>query len=225
MRRKLLCGMVCLLPWRAGAEVDHRAAVSVVQIRAAPGTGRVFFGSGVVVGPERVATNCHVTRDALKIVASHNGLAYLATGQRADTRRDLCLLTVPGLRLPAARLGQSARLAIGQPLYFYGYPRGLGISFSAAKVRALHPFAGGRVIETTADFTFGGSGGGLFDGGGRLVGLATFLSKRQTQGYAIPADWIATLEKSKAQRVGPLSGLTFWEDVAALPAFLKTPGR
>lgn len=224
--RRMLSGLIGgLLSWQAGAELDHRASMSVVQIRAAPGQGRVFYGSGVVVGPHRVATNCHVTREAVKIIAARGPLIYPATEQRADTRHDLCLLTVPDISLPIARLGNSAQLAIGQPLYYYGYPRGLGISFSEAKVRALHRYAGSRVIQTTADFTFGGSGGGLFDSEGRLAGLATFLSSGQTQGYAIPADWITSLERQKPQAIVPLKGLTFWEDVAGLPMFLRLPGR
>lgn len=218
----LSCG---LWPWAALAELDHAVSLSVVQIRAYAPTGRMFLGSGVVVGAERVATNCHVTRDAERILVSKGALGYAATSQRADTRHDLCLLAVPGIAVPTVKLGQAGALSVGQPLRFYGYPRGIGIAFAEARVRALHAFEGGRVIETTADFTFGGSGGGLFDEQGRLVGLATFLSAAQSQGYAIPADWIATLESGPANRIGPLQGVAFWEDKAGLPGFLKPPGQ
>jgi S1-C subfamily serine protease len=215
------CG---LWPWAAQAEPDHTVSLSVVQIRAYAPTGRMFLGSGVVVGADRVATNCHVTRDAERILVSKGALNYPATSQRANTRHDLCLLAVPGIAVPAAKLGEAGGLSVGQPLHFYGYPRGIGIAFAEARVRALHPFEGGRVIETTADFTFGGSGGGLFDEQGRLVGLATFLSAAQSQGYAIPVDWIATLERGQANNIGPLQGVAFWEDKAELPSFLKPPG-
>ncbi len=228
MRQTIGLGMLLgcgLFPLGAGAEVDHGVSLSVVQIRGYREEGRVFYGSGVVVGPNRVATNCHVTRSAIRVVVNKGPLSYQAASQQADTRRDLCLLAVPGIPFPVANLGQSEKLAVGQPLYFYGYPHGIGISFSEAHVQALHPFEGSRVIETTADFTFGGSGGGMFDGAGRLVGLATFLSAGQSHGYAIPSDWISSLDSLEPRGIEPLPGLTFWEDVAALPGFLRPPGR
>jgi S1-C subfamily serine protease len=213
------------LPWNAAAEADHAVSLSVVQVRGFQEANRVFYGSGVVVGRDRVATNCHVTRGALRVIVNKGGIGFPAASQQADTRRDLCLLAVPGIPFPTASLGSSARLSVGQPLYFYGYPRALGISFAQAQVQALHRYAGSRVIETSADFTFGGSGGGLFDDRGRLVGLATFLSAGQSRGYAIPADWIAALGSRKARRIEPLRGPAFWEDAAALPGFLRPPAR
>lgn len=214
------------LPWMANAEVDHTRSLSVVQVRTYPGPGKVAYGSGVVVGPDRVVTNCHVTRPALKISVSKGPMQFPAVTQQVDTRHDLCLLTTPGLPFPKANLGDTTGLKLGQPLYLYGYPRALGIAYSEGKVEALHPFDGGRVIETSANFDLGASGGGLFDEAGKLVGLATFMSAGHAGGYfAVPVDWIAELRKRAAQEIGPLQGMAFWEDRAALPAFLKPPGR
>lgn len=207
------------------AEVDHRLSLSVVQVRASAGPGKLLFGSGVVVGPDRVITNCHVVRTARKVGVSKGPDLFPAVAEQADTRHDLCLLVTPGIPFPIAGLGKTEGLSVGQPLYFYGYPRAIGISFSEGKVEALHALDGGSVIETSANFTLGASGGGLFDGSGKLVGLATFLSSRHAGGYyAVPAEWIAGLAAREARRIEPLQGLSFWED-AALPAFLKVPGR
>jgi S1-C subfamily serine protease len=217
------CG---LWPWNVQADVDHTVSLSVVQVRTLPGPGKVAYGSGVVVGPNRVATNCHVTRPALKVMVSKGPVQYPAVTQQADTRHDLCLLTTPGIPFPAANLGRTSELRVGQPLYFYGYPRAIGISFSEGKVQALYPFEGSRIIETSANFTLGASGGGIFDGAGKLVGLATFMGAGHAGGYyAIPSDWIVGLEGKEARKIEPLPGVSFWEDRAALPAFLKPPGR
>jgi hypothetical protein len=114
----------------------------------------------------------------------------------------------------------------GKPLYFYGYPRALGMSMSAGEVKRLHPFGGSRIIETSAFFTLGGSGGGLFDAQGRLVGLATFLAPgHQGAYYAIPAEWIAAVKVRSSEPVQTLTGLSFWEEPMKLPAFLKAPGH
>jgi S1-C subfamily serine protease len=229
MRQRVLLGLLLgggLYSGASGAEVDHTLSLSVVQIRAYPGSGKTLFGSGVVVGPNRVVTNCHVTRTALKILVSKGPMPYPAVTQQADTRHDLCLLTTPGIPFPTANLGKTDQLKVGQPLYFYGYPRGIGISFSEGKVEALYPFEGSRIIETSANFTLGASGGGIFAGDGKLVGLATFLSPGHANGYyAIPSDWISSLDAREARRIEPLQGLSFWEDAAALPAFLRPPGH
>lgn len=214
-----------ILSFGARAEVDHRLSLSVVQVRASAGPGKLLFGSGVVVGPDRVVTNCHVVRAALKVAVSKGPDLFPAVAEQADTRHDLCLLSTPGIPYPVAGLGKTEALAVGQPLYFYGYPRAIGITFSEGKVEALHALDGGQVIETSANFTLGGSGGGVFDGSGRLVGLATFLAAGHAGGYyAVPADWIPALAGREARKIEPLQGLSFWED-ATLPDFLKAPGR
>ncbi len=229
MRQLVLFGLLWgggLWPDVSDADVDHTLSLSVVQIQAYAGPGKMFFGSGVVVGPDRVATNCHVTRAALRVTVAKGSVSYPAVSQQADTRHDLCLLATPGIPFPSASLGQTEQLAIGQPLYFYGYPRAIGISFSEGKVRALHPFEGSRIIETSANFTLGASGGGIFSANGKLVGLATFLSAGHAGGYyAIPSDWIPGLSALEAHKIGPLQGLSFWEDAATLPAFLRAPPR
>ncbi|HUL13450.1 MAG TPA: serine protease [Methylococcaceae bacterium] len=220
----VLCCLVLSVP--AYAEVNYALAQSVVQIHAYSKESRVFLGSGVVVGPHRVATNCHVTRTARVIVVSKGPLRYRAVSQKADPKRDICILEAPGIQQPAATLGAASRLAVGEPVYVYGYPRAIGIAFSAGRIEALHPYEGSRVIETSADFAQGVSGGGLFDDSGRLIGLATFLSAgRSGHYYAIPADWIAALARAAFHKIEPLVGSPFWEDVSALPPFLRRPGQ
>ena len=218
----LLGGALPLGPSRADA--DHTLSLSVVQVQAYGGPGKMYYGSGVVVSPERIATNCHVTRAAVRIMVAKAPMSYPAVGPQADIRRDLCLLTTPGIPFPVANLGRTEQLTIGQPLYFYGYPRAVGISFSEGQVRALHPFEGGRIIETSANFTSGASGGGIFSANGKLMGLATFLAPGQAgRYYAIPSDWIPALSALETHKIEPLQGLSFWEDSALWPAFLRAP--
>lgn len=208
----------------ASAEPDHRLALSVMQIHAYTGNGRTFFGSGVAVAPNRVATNCHVTRTA-RAIAVGKGLDRLtAVAQQADPLHDLCILEVPELGVPPVKIGSAARTAVGTTIDFYGYPRALGMAYSQGRIEALHPFEGGLIIETNADFTQGASGGGLFDQQGELVGLATFMPSRQGgHNYAIPADWIPSLLATASRRIEPMSGSPFWENPATLPAFLQVP--
>ena len=221
VRWVLLSHLFAVPSW---AQINHAVANSVVQIRGLDPQGRMYFGSGVVTEPGTVVTNCHVVRGGGRIVVSRGAETFSVTGERADTHRDLCLLEAPGIADPKARLGAISRLKPGQPLYFYGYPRALGMMFTEGAVKALHPYKGSRIIETSAFFTLGGSGGGLFDRHGKLVGLATFLTQGHSGGYyAIPSDWIREVQAQPAVKIAPLSGLSFWEDALHLPTFLQPP--
>lgn len=223
-RLRVLAGCAVLAPAVVFAEVDHRLGLSVVQIHAYGGDARTFFGSGVVVGPDRVVTNCHVTRTAKAVVIAKGGMRFPASSQRADALHDLCLLEAPGLAVPSARLGSASALHVGDTVYFYGFPRAIGMAFSQGRVEALHPFEGAQIIETSADFTSGASGGAIFDDGGRLTGLATFLpSGHSTHTFAIPIDWLQRVEQLVAQPVAPFNGASFWENPAGLPALLRVP--
>lgn len=207
------------------ADVNHTLALSVVQIHAYPKDARAFVGSGVVLDHNLVATNCHVTRHANAIVIGKGALRYRAASQRADLKHDLCILEAPGIALPAASLGTTSGLSVGQRIYLYGYPRAIGIAFVEGRIEDLHPYDGGRIIETSAAFVQGASGSGIFDRDGRLVGLATFLAAGGKAGhYAIPADWIPAVIATPPQPIEPLSGALFWENTSALPEFLKRNG-
>jgi S1-C subfamily serine protease len=209
----------------AQAEIDHTLSMTVVQIQGYPGTGRVSLGSGVVVAPGRIATNCHVTQKAKMVVINKGGQQIKASTQRADVERDLCLLDAPQLQLPVASLGHASSLKVGETLYLYGYPRAIGMSFAQGHVQSLHAFKNSLVIETSAELTEGASGGGIFDDSGKLVGLATFFSAGHSgHNYAIPADWIAALSRKPSREIAPLEGLPFWQDLAHLPKFLRSPG-
>ena len=210
----------------ASGYVDYSVARSVTQIRGLDSQGKMYFGSGVVIGKGLVATNCHVVRGGGRIGVFRGAESSRVTRVRADTFRDLCVLDTPGIESDQARIGRIAALKPGKSLYFYGYPRALGMSMSAGAVKRLHPFGGSRIIETSAFFTLGGSGGGLFDQQGRLVGLATFLATgHQGAYYAIPSDWIAAVRTRPPEPVQSLQGLSFWEEPVRLPAFLKAPGH
>ncbi|NBS16760.1 MAG: serine protease [Gammaproteobacteria bacterium] len=201
---------------------DMTVASHVVQIRGIAPDGRYYFGSGVAVAKDRVATNCHVVRSGGRVAVFRGGEAYRITRQQVDVVHDICVLEVPGLPVKAATLQSLQHLKVGQALAFYGYPRALGLSFSDGQIRRLKAIAGVQLIETSAFFTLGGSGGGLFDRRGRLVGLATFLAPGHAGGYfAVPVDWVMRVLKAPYQAIEPLQGLSFWESQEGVGSVLK----
>jgi len=228
---RLVASLALGLLWGyAFGEVNHALSLSVVQVHAFPEGGKILLGSGVVIGPGRVATNCHITQRAKTVVISKGAVRYEAASQRADINRDLCIVDAPAMeapsaKLPVAKLGQASRLSVGEPLYLYGFPRAIGIAFSQGQVQSLHPYQSSLIIETSADFSEGASGGGIFNNNGELIGLATFFSAGyERHYYAIPSDWIGDLVKAAPRKIEPIAGIPFWQDIERLPAFLRRPG-
>ncbi len=198
MKRLLVLALWALSVAPAWAEMDRALlmglSASVLKIEATRVQGGFSLGSGVVVGPDRVVTNCHVTHDALKINVLRGGVRWLADSQLSDVAHDLCLLRVPGLRANAVALGRADRLEPGQPVTALGYTGGLMLQNSPGEVLALHRFDGGRVIRSSNWFSSGASGGGLFDEDLRLVGVLTFrLRGGEAHYFAAPAEWVGAL--------------------------------
>ncbi|MDA9718931.1 trypsin-like peptidase domain-containing protein [Betaproteobacteria bacterium] len=229
---KVLVQILLSLPLTASADVLEepklssefyaKLSVSVVKILA-PAGGKLYAGSGVVVGKEEVLTNCHVVRRSQRITVMKGALRYPVDSQKVDIFKDLCLLKAPGLILPAVELRDPSELRVGNYAYFYGYPGGADAFFTEGRVSGLHPYEDSLVIKTTAGFSSGGSGGGLFDSRGRLIGITTFFSAGHSGSYyALPSDWLHNLRKRNAEEVDIISGLTLWEkDLAEQPVFLQ----
>lgn len=162
-------------------------------------------GSGVVVAPEAIVTNCHVLRRAKKVSVKHGSVSLPATLALWDVQRDVCRLQVAGLMAPAATLGDTARLSVGQEVYAIGHPKGLELTMSAGLVSSFRRNEKGQLllIQTSAAVSAGSSGGGLFDAAGRLVGLVTIGSvgaDTQNLNFAVPADWVSELPERHARQ-------------------------
>jgi serine protease Do len=199
------------------AEADRAALInlsaSVLKIEALGERG-FALGSAVVIAPERVVTNCHVSRDALKVNVLRGGVRWLAEPLASDIDHDLCLLHVPGLVAGAVTLGRADSLEPGQAVVALGYTGGVGIQLSEGEVISLHRFDGGRVIQSSNWFSSGASGGGLFDGDQRLVGILTFrLRGGEVHSFAAPVEWLQPLLAAAAAPAArePPATLAYWQ--------------
>lgn len=148
-----------------------QALASVVLVRTRLGGARVHQGSGVVVAPGLVVTNAHVATGGFGTTVHAAGGVWAVTQIRADAALDLCLLTVPGLVAPAA-LPAPEPEAPGQPVMAVGFPGGQP-GVTQGHLRGIWHHGEGRLLQSDAPTHPGSSGGGLFDGQGRLLGLTT----------------------------------------------------
>jgi hypothetical protein len=226
--------LLAMMPLTLHAAADNhdpnyiaRISLFVVKVHAHSAQGKTALGSGVMVGPGEVATNCHVTRHANSITVRKGGIWLTVQAQRANMGRDLCLLTVPAASpIPHASLRSVNDVAPGQTVYAVGFPGGAGSMFANGRIHGLHGFDGAKVIETTTGFNLGASGGALFDDEGRLLGLTTFRARgsRDSHFYAIPSDWLDDLRRQPPQAVAPLDETLqpFWSEARTRqPYFLQ----
>ena len=101
--------------------------------------GAVGAGSGVIVDPSGVVlTNNHVVAgDGKVIVRLHDGREFKATNIKADPRSDIAILRIKGAgKLPAAKLGNSDSVEVGDWVLALGDPFGLEGTVTAGIVSA-----------------------------------------------------------------------------------------
>ncbi len=196
-------------------QLFEKLSPSVWTVETYDGRGQpLALGSGVVVGPGSVVTNCHVLAKASRVAVARENVSYGATLEHPDPERDLCLLKVRNFNAPAVPLGTAEGLRVGSRVYAIGSPRGLEQTISDGLLSGVRRSARDEILalQITVPISRGSSGGGLFDAHGRLVGITTFqLRDGQNLNFAVPVNWIAEVpERAKlalASRAEPGSAL------------------
>jgi serine protease Do len=164
------------------------------------------LGSGFIVEPGGViVTNEHVIRDAEEItVTLTDGRQLPARLLGASATYDIAVLKVDAKNLPAAPLGDSDHLLVGEWAIAIGNPFGYLLNDAQPTVTAGVISATRRdiksevsatgiyknMIQTDAAINPGNSGGPLVNGDGQVVGINTFIFTQGGGsiglGFAIP---------------------------------------
>ena len=164
------------------------------------------LGSGVIVDPTgTVLTNEHVVRNAEDIkVTLADGRQLSAKVVGESDIYDLAVLKVEGRGLPAAPLGDSDRLVVGEWAIAIGSPFGYLLNDTQPTVTAGVVSATRRdiksevsqqgvyknMIQTDAAINPGNSGGPLVNADGEVIGVNTFIFTQGGGsiglGFAIP---------------------------------------
>ncbi|TLM78042.1 MAG: PDZ domain-containing protein [Actinobacteria bacterium] len=163
-------------------------------------------GSGIIIRDNGyVLTNNHVIEGADRIFVAIGVDEVEAKVVGADPLTDLAVIKVERIGLPAADLGSSAGLKVGEFVMAVGSPFGLEKTVTTGIISALQRTgdAGGaarytNLIQTDAAINPGNSGGALVDAAGRVIGINTLIESPTGSygaaqsagiGFAIPIDF------------------------------------
>lgn len=195
------------------AELVYELKQSVVKIFVVDKFGNQGVGSGIVVAPDYVATNCHVIANAKGMHIIKYGTSYAPVSLKADWKQDLCLLRFENLDAPVVKLASSKHLKYAQSVFAIGFPNNVMMPLTSfGEVEALYPMDDGYIIRASATFRMGSSGGPIFDDTGALIGLTTLKSPgKNAYYYSIPSDWIIPLMQQAEVKVATQEESPFWD--------------
>lgn len=168
---------------------------SIVMVTTDMPGGANGRGSGVVISPEYVATNCHVLANSngANIAKFRDG--YQPIALKANWRRDVCLLKFDKLPFKPIPMRSSRSLQYEEEVFSLGFPAMSPVPQpSYGSVKGVYKYDGGLIVRTDASFAMGSSGGALFDQQFNLIGLTTFKSPgNHAFYYSLPVEWIQDL--------------------------------
>ena len=177
---------------------------------------RRFFGGPAPRGPQRqrslgsgfiidadgsILTNNHVVENAQKIVVklAADDQEYEAKVIGRDPKTDIAVIKInTKSNLPAATLGDSDRLEVGEWVVAIGNPFGLDSTVTSGIVSAKGRHIGqgpyDNFIQTDASINPGNSGGPLINLRGEVIGINTAIFSRTGGnmgiGFAIPINLV-----------------------------------
>jgi serine protease Do len=158
---------------QSAAALASRLAPSVVEVRAR----ERGMGSGIIWSPDGlIVTNAHVVRGSEIDVELADGAVLPAQVTARDEAHDLATLQVAAGNLPAAVIGDSDALRVGQLVLAMGNPLGLTRALSMGIIHAVGGGDGMRWIRADIRLAPGNSGGPLVDAQGRVVGINSMVA-------------------------------------------------
>ena len=200
-------------------------------------------GSGVIISADGyILTNCHVVSGATTLVVTLPGGEELpATLIGEDSASDLAVIKVDRTNLPAAPLGDSDQLRVGELAVAIGNPLGqeLAGTVTAGIISALnrtidYDYQRFTMIQTDAAINPGNSGGALINSRGEVVGINSMKSGGVSYdgttiegiGFAIPINSARAIAQeliANGKIDYPMIGITSTTDISSLQSVYNIP--
>lgn len=199
------------------AQVVAKVSPSVVSIITKQGNlwkEKESAGTGVIISADGyILTNKHVIADASSVrVVTSEGEYYDVKVVGQDPLNDIAFLKISNANnLPAAELGTSATVKVGQKVIAIGnslgqYQNTVTSGIVSGKGRPVSAYTDENeteyetltdLIQTDAAINPGNSGGPLLNMSGQVIGINTAMAyEAQNIGFAIPIDGVKGLVKS-----------------------------
>jgi serine protease Do len=161
-------------------------------------------GSGIIYSEDGyIITNYHVIENATSVIVTlADEKEYEAVIIGADEASDLAVLKINADRkLPAAELGDSSQLQIGELVVAIGNPLGYSNTVTDGIVSGLNRQLSDytdemTLIQTNAAINSGNSGGALVNSRGQVVGINSaklVASNAEGMGFALSIDEVKPL--------------------------------
>lgn len=188
------------------AAVAQKVTPSVVRISTVTVERDLFFGkrsyegvgSGVIIDPSGyILTNAHVVGEHPEelTVFFKDGKELDGKVLWKDSLLDLAVVKVEAANLPAAELGDSDSLIVGETSIAIGNP--LGMRFERTVTQGIVSGLNRSImveqgsvmedlIQTDAAINPGNSGGPLINDRGQVIGINTVKASAEGLGFAIP---------------------------------------
>jgi serine protease Do len=164
------------------ASVADNLRQSTVQV----GSGNDSVGSGVIWRSDGlIITNSHVVRFNNPTITLSDGKVFPGEVTARDPIGDLAAIQVKATDLPAAEIGNSDRLRVGELVLAVGNPLGVAGALTNGIIHAIGQkeqpnkranFPSPTWIQADIQLAPGNSGGCLADARGRVIGINTMIA-------------------------------------------------
>jgi serine protease Do len=183
------------------AERLRRLTVQVRGRHPGGGSGVIWRSTGTII------TNAHVVRAPSATVTLVDGRVFEATVSARDPQRDLAALKLQASDLPAAAIGDSSAVHVGELVFAVGNPLGMVGALSIGIIHALSPADGAYGqgwIQADIHLAPGNSGGLLADAQGRIIGINSMVVRGLA--FAVSSNAVERFLNDDGQR--PMLGVT-----------------
>lgn len=201
-----------------GTSVAAKVRPSIVGIKVEYSVNSIFYrnspqtataeGSGIIISEDGyILTNNHILNSSsssyyyelgeatkVSVYLYNDSTEYSAKVIGTDEQTDLAVIKIDKTGLPAAELGDSDAVQVGEFAMAIGNPLGMENSVSAGIISATNRqvTSDGKVftlIQTDAAINSGNSGGALVNSNGQVIGINTLKLQGtgvEGLGFAIP---------------------------------------
>jgi serine protease Do len=183
----------------AVAAALSRSAVQVQSRRLGAGSGVIWYSDGLII------TNAHVVRGSRATVKLADGRVFDAACTNRDRQRDLAALKIDATDLPAATIGDSDALRVGELVLAVGNPLGVVGALTTGIIHATPKNTPRRWVQADIRLAPGNSGGPLANAQGIVIGINTVVIAGGLA-LAIPSNTVERFLRLGEQR--PYLGVT-----------------